>query len=150
MKKILPVIALAALAVNIGCSGADGYKTVANKEFSRIISDPQTQLVDVRTADEFKAGHIPGALNINVQLTTFAEDCDTLDVCRPVAVYCRSGVRSVKAAQILAGKGFEVYNLKEGILSWDGPKTDPETVPENAAEPAPEGNLGHRHADEVQ
>ncbi|MCD8313895.1 MAG: rhodanese-like domain-containing protein [Bacteroidales bacterium] len=150
MKKILSVIAILASALSIGCAGEGKYKSVGNNEFARLIADPQTQLVDVRTAEEYAAGHIPGAVNINVQLTTFADDIAVLDPARPVAVYCRSGVRSVKAAEILTDKGFKVYNLKEGFLSWDGEKTEPEPYENPSDEPeVVEGNLGHRHASDI-
>ncbi len=145
MKKICSIIAVIAAALNVGCAQTAKYKTVDNRAFARLIADPQVQLVDVRTAEEFDAGHIPGAVNINVQLTTFAEDIAVLDPERPVAVYCRSGVRSVKASEILASKGFKVYNLKDGFLSWDGDKVIPE---QSAEENTLKGNLGHRLATE--
>lgn len=65
-------------------------------------------------------GHIPGSLNINVQDKEFASCVDELlDKSHPVALYCRSGRRSRKAAEFLIKKGFpQVYNLDKGILSW--------------------------------
>ena len=41
-----------------------------------------------------------------------------LDPARPVAVYCRSGRRSARAASLLADKGFSVTNLDGGVLAW--------------------------------
>ena len=73
-------------------------------------------LVDVRTAEEFREGHIPGAINIAVQelggkLSKIPQD-------KPVVVYCRSGSRSANAAQSLLAAGYtEVYDLG-GLLEW--------------------------------
>ena len=87
------------------------------------ISDSNVQLVDVRTAEEFADGHIPGAVNIDVKRDDFDELAAAgLDSGRPVAVYCRSGARSKVAAKRLAGKGFTVYELDNGFMNWDGPK----------------------------
>ena len=50
----------------------------------------------------------------------FESKIDNLNKKKPVAVYCRSGRRSKIAAQKLADKGFEVYELDKGIMQWDG------------------------------
>ena len=73
-------------------------------------------LVDVRNADEFRGGHIPGAINIavhelNNKLNKIPRD-------KPVIVYCRSGNRSAHAAQSLLAAGYsEVYDLG-GLFEW--------------------------------
>ncbi|GIV85111.1 MAG: hypothetical protein KatS3mg052_2118 [Candidatus Roseilinea sp.] len=73
-------------------------------------------LVDVRTAEEFKSGHIPGAINIDVQ--TLARRLDDIPRDRAVVLYCRSGNRSSYAAHILQRAGYaEVYDLG-GIGDW--------------------------------
>lgn len=80
---------------------------------------PEVQLVDVRTPEEFSAGAIPGARNIDVGQEGFAEAAaGRLDRSRPVAVYCRSGVRSRKAAMQLVRQGYTVYNLDRGYDGW--------------------------------
>lgn len=74
-------------------------------------------LLDVRTADEYAQGHIPGAKNLPL------DDLDRAlteypDQTRPLIVYCRSGARSARAAAWLAHAGYAaVYDLG-GILSW--------------------------------
>lgn len=74
-------------------------------------------LLDVRTPAEFAGGHIPGAINISVE--TLASRLDELPTDLPIVVYCRSGNRSVTAAQILtnAGAAPAIYDLG-GILAW--------------------------------
>lgn len=109
-------------AMLCGCSGRDSITTMDSDEFSRAIADTSSViLVDVRTAEEYAAGHIPGAVNIDVQSRDFSGGISSLDKSKTVAVYCRGGVRSMTAARILARKGFKVYNLEGGFLSWDGP-----------------------------
>ena len=77
------------------------------------------QLVDVRRPDEFKAGHIEGAILIDVTEKDFLAKADSLlDKSRPVAVYCRSGRRSRRAAEMLVEKGYTVHNLNEGYHEW--------------------------------
>ena len=97
----------------------NGFQDADVDAFSVLISQPDVQLVDVRTADEFEEGHIEGAQNIDVNQNTFAQEAeDKLYKDKPVAVYCRSGRRSVKAANILTEKGFTVTNLLGGIIAW--------------------------------
>lgn len=73
-----------------------------------------TLLIDVREADEYAAGHAPGAIH----LPLLALVCDNLGVLadteksETIELYCRSGNRSERAREILVGKGFtNVINL---------------------------------------
>ncbi len=85
----------------------------------RLNSDPNVQLLDVRTPEEFAEGHIKGAINYNIDSPDFNANIATLDKNKPVLTYCRSGRRSSAAADILYDKGFvEVYNMEGGILEW--------------------------------
>lgn len=97
----------------------DKFKSLTTDEFDRLIQDENVQRVDVRTVAEYSEGHIPGSLNINVLEDHFAIDAEEmLDKDRPVAVYCKSGRRSRKAATILTDMGYKVYNLKKGFEDW--------------------------------
>jgi rhodanese-related sulfurtransferase len=77
-------------------------------------------LVDVRTAKEYSEGHIPGAMNIDVNAPDFEEKIKVLDKKENVAIYCRSGRRSKIAAEKMTAAGFKVIELNTGFLSWDG------------------------------
>lgn len=105
----------------MACAGKnkDSFKNLSADEFERLITDENVQCVDVRTVAEYSEGHIPGSLNINVMDENFALNAgEMLDKSRPVAVYCKSGRRSRKAANILVKKGFSVSNLDKGIEDW--------------------------------
>lgn len=96
-------------------------KTVDYDEFEKIISDKSVRIIDVRTAKEFAESHIAKAENHDVNASDFADNF-TPGKCgknkNVLAVYCRSGRRSLKAADILSKKGFTVYNLGGGIMAW--------------------------------
>ncbi len=120
MSKLL----LSAVTLFAGCltgCGQQNIRTVDADEFEKTISQDGAQLVDVRTEAEFREGHIASdkVKNIDIKQPGFAEQADReLDKGLPVAVYCRSGRRSLDAAKQLTERGFEVINLKGGILEW--------------------------------
>lgn len=96
-----------------------GFKSISTPEFKKLLAESTVQLLDVRTPQEFELNKIEGALLIDYYNANFEEQLDAqLDPSVPVAIYCRSGVRSVHAGLLLAKKGFTVYNLKDGIIAW--------------------------------
>lgn len=96
------------------------FTSVSTNEFEQLIQQPTMQLVDVRTTEEYINGHIAGAVNMNVTDPSgfFAEQIETLDKNQPVAIYCRSGMRSKIAAREMAAIGLQVYELGGGIMDW--------------------------------
>ena len=96
------------------------FKTVEVKEFDKFISDTSVVVLDVRTPAEYAEGHIPGTdFNIDVLESTYTKIAtEKLPKDRPVALYCRSGNRSKKAAAILAEKGYMVVELGSGFRGW--------------------------------
>ena len=77
------------------------------------------QLVDVRTPEEFEAGHIETALNYNVNAPDFASQVEGLDKSKPVLLYCKKGGRSARAAKQLQEMGFmTLYDLEGGYTAW--------------------------------
>lgn len=119
MKKIITILLGLLGFVSSANAQFDSIKTVSADEFAQIIKSDSVILVDVRTADEYNAGHIEGARNIDVLKDDFNNIATTsLPKDKEIAVYCRSGKRSMKAANILAKDGFKVINLKGGWLEW--------------------------------
>ena len=100
--------------------GCKGYADLKVDEFEKMLSEDKTvQLVDVRTPEEFAAGHLNGAINIDWYSDDFMDLVhEKLTKDRPVTVYCRSGKRSAAAAAKLGGNGYKAYNLLGGYLAW--------------------------------
>lgn len=102
-----------------GNGGTASVRVLSVSEFKSVIADKNVQLVDVRTPGEYAQGHIQGAANINVNAGDFGSLASKLDKNKPVAVYCRSGVRSQTAAGILKELGFKkIYDLQGGFNAW--------------------------------
>ena len=119
MKSIYAGICLV-ISLMFSCQQKSGdFQSVPAEEFAKLITSPEVQRVDVRTLAEYSDGHIPGSLNINVLDKQFEAVADSLlQKDRPVALYCRSGKRSKKAARLLSDKGYKVYELEDGFQSW--------------------------------
>ena len=82
-------------------------------------SNPSFVVLDVRTPDEFAAGHIENAENIDFYAADFQSQLKTLDRGNTYVVYCRSGRRSEGARDMMNDLGFEeVYNVRGGIVGW--------------------------------
>lgn len=119
-----------ALAVisSMGCFGqSDDYVTLIDRVTLKevIIKDTQVQLIDVRTPDEFKAGRLPGAQNMNFQDPRFPNLVSALDKSRPVYIYCQSGNRSARAARMMRDLGFtQIIEYKGGYGDWAKHETD--------------------------
>jgi len=74
-------------------------------------------VIDVRTADEFASGHIPGA--INIPHDQVAQHIDELDSSRGVALYCMVGPRARKGESALLAAGYmKVFHLEGGLAAW--------------------------------
>ena len=100
-------------------STSKAYQNLHPAEFAAGLRQPGTLLLDVRRPDEFAAGHLPGAVNLDVTSPEFAQRVAALDKAQPTYVYCRSGARSATAAAQLTGAGFTtVANLLGGVMDW--------------------------------
>ncbi len=87
--------------------------------------DANVQLIDVRTPQEYGNGYIKNAKNINFFDDDFMQMMGELDKNQPVYIYCKSGVRSGKAASKLKAAGFtKVYDLDGGIVNWESTGKD--------------------------
>lgn len=115
MKKLL-VMVLALLAT--GCTNSAAIRTCNAEFIKENIDSSKVTVVDVRDNSEFISGHIPGAINIPVNDIKSIADyvVDENDI---IIVYCRSGVRSRKAALTLVNLGYKnVYDFG-GIDNWE-------------------------------
>ncbi|MGE0929430.1 rhodanese-like domain-containing protein [Cytophagales bacterium EPR-FJ-38] len=96
------------------------YENLDGKAFKEIYEKEKSNavLLDVRTKAEFQGGTIKGAKNIDLMSPTFSEQVDKLDKNKIYLLFCRSGNRSGQACNIMAGKGYKVYNLSGGVGAW--------------------------------
>lgn len=96
------------------------FASVSVEEFAQVMADTSVVVLDVRTLEEHVAGHIEGT---TLHIDVLKPDFDSLAVANinkgcTVALYCRSGNRSKRAASALASKGYRVIELATGYNGW--------------------------------
>ena len=118
MKKYL--VLLFGVMFFFGCKAQNSVKVLTAEEFAAAVkADKKAVVLDVRRPDEFAAGHIEGAVLLNfLDTVAFNAGVEKLDKSKTYYIYCRSGRRSNNAAVILQKKGFTVFDLGGGFLSW--------------------------------
>jgi rhodanese-related sulfurtransferase len=138
--RVAAAIALAGLAAT-ACGGTADVEPVANADsvpvahasvdapaFGRVsataagtlATDSAVTIIDVRTPEEFAAGHLEGATLIDFSGASFAAELAALDPDGTYLVYCQSGNRSGQTVPMLAELGVDrVYDLDGGILAWN-------------------------------
>jgi phage shock protein E len=119
------VVALVAVAIVFfmafkGIRQSNAFSNLDVKSFAeKIMKDKEVIILDVRTPAEFAEGAIKGAINIDVNASNFKEKVSTLDKEKSYLIYCRSGMRSVKACNLMAENGFnKMFNLLGGYQAW--------------------------------
>jgi rhodanese-related sulfurtransferase len=121
--KIRSIFLLLLSFVILSCNGQTPkeIKTIEARAFAeKIKTTKNPQILDVRTPEEFNAGHLENADNVNWLGDSFVNDSKKYDKTKPVFVYCRSGARSKKATEKLEELGFKnIYELEGGFLKWD-------------------------------
>ena len=121
MKNKVLIFCFALFALTYSCKeeSQGDIKMVSPEEMQSLLELEDIQLVDVRTAEEHKAGYIENSQNIDFRSPTFYDDITKLDKTKPVIVYCNSGGRSGKCSKELKDKGFvKVYDLEGGFEKW--------------------------------
>ena len=94
-------------------------EVLEKSEYQAMVGQGYT-VIDVRTPEEFDECHILGAKNINVKSGEFVTEIQKLSKSDTLLVYCRSGRRSLYAAQVMVNFGFEkIYDLEGGFLNWE-------------------------------
>ena len=118
MKKYL--VLLFGVMFFFGCKAQNSVKVLTAEEFAAAVkADKKAVVLDVRRPDEFAAGHIEGAILLNfLDTVAFNAGVDKLDKSKTYYIYCRSGRRSNNAAVLMQKKGFTVFDLGGGFLSW--------------------------------
>ena len=93
-------------------------EAVAGDELLRRVKSGEVTVIDVRPVEEYRAGHIPGALSVPVgelkaRLKELPKDRDIVAYCR--GPYC---VMAVAAVELLRKKGFTAHRMEQGVVDW--------------------------------
>ena len=100
--------------------GTGPVKNIGVQEFEKLRTDKKNVVLDVRTSREYAAGHMPGAINIDVNAADFEKKVKALDPSKTYLVHCAAGVRSAKACGKLSKLNFgHLYNLEGGFRAWE-------------------------------
>jgi rhodanese-related sulfurtransferase len=118
MKRLILLLTL--ILGIYSCSQTNGQSVLPPTQFKTSIDKtPKAILIDVRTADEYKEGHIKNAINIDYYNNQFSVIMSSYPKDAPIYLYCRSGNRSGKAATLLKEQGFtNVFDLAGGFNAW--------------------------------
>lgn len=138
MKKLNTYIALILVMSLFACNGqqsSDTHQSAKTEEVTATVtmsSQPisvldevqmdEILLIDVRTPEEYKAGHVENALNINFFDENFTDQIKELNTDKTLYLYCRSGKRSMNASKALSDLGYKVVNLEGGYNAYSASK----------------------------
>jgi ArsR family transcriptional regulator len=114
--------------VRVYFESRDAMEPVSRRELMSRMKHGDVQVLDVRPADEFALGHIPGA--INIPLETLRRKLSRLDPGKEIIAYCRGSwcVLSFEAVAMLRSKGYLVRRLEDGLPEWRAASLPVETV----------------------
>lgn len=103
-----------------------GIEHISIEELAQMLEKEDTEnifFVDVREVQEFNEGYIEGM--VNIPLSVFEEEYNKIPRNKNVVIFCRSGNRSIQAANILKEKGYNnLTNVTGGMLEWNGEVKD--------------------------
>lgn len=115
MKKLIAALALFAVT-----AVAQVAKDITPEDAAKLLKEKKDVIVlDVRTPEEFKGGHIKGATNINFRDKDFAKKIAALDKSKTYIIHCAAGGRSGRACEQIKDMKFEnMLHLKAGFSGW--------------------------------
>ncbi len=123
VSVILAPVILALVMFLAACGSSSmpaGYSEISTAQaLERISADNEILILDVRTPNEFAAGHLPRAVNIDMNLQNFDRLMYNMDKEKTYLLYCRTGRRSGIALEIMMKQEFKsVLHMKDGIRQW--------------------------------
>ena len=125
--KYIPIFLL--LLFLVGCAVKPKqatYRQVTMEVAITMMAEKEGYIIlDVRRADEYASGHIPGAINVANESIGTAKIPELPDKDQLILVYCRSGNRSKQASAKLADMGYTNVVEFGGIMDWPGETTTP-------------------------
>jgi rhodanese-related sulfurtransferase len=122
MKKLFQItFLLLIVSVSAPVTAQTKHIMVQPDKAEKVIKKKNLQILAVRTPEEVQGGHLSNAINLDFKAPDFESKISSLPREKPYFVYCRSGVRSGKAAELMKKMGFrKVYELKGGITAYKG------------------------------
>ncbi len=112
--------ALAGPGTNAPSSKPGLVRGVNVEEFEKLWQDKKNVVLDVRTKKEFDNGHIPGAMNLDINAADFDQKIGELQKDKVYLVHCTAGVRSARACDKMSRLGFSnLIDLAPGFKGWE-------------------------------
>ncbi len=113
LRSVFVIVVLSAASL-VGCGRAQQAPDSVRLSAAEFVAQGTGQdgvVIDVRTPAEYEAGHLVGALNIDLRSSTFREQVQALESDKTYYLYCRTGNRSGQAAAIMREQGLDVRNV---------------------------------------
>ncbi|MBB5040049.1 rhodanese-like domain-containing protein [Prosthecobacter dejongeii] len=117
MKRLSFIAALCVLP--LAGFAEDKVKHVDAEKAAKLVAEGKVTVLDVRTEEEYKEGHIKGATNVDILSKDFVKKLEAANKTKPVLVHCQAGGRSTRSLPKLEQAGFtEIYHLDGGMADW--------------------------------
>jgi phage shock protein E len=91
---------------------------ISLEQFEKMRGEKDAVVLDVRTPEEFAAGHVPGAVNMPIAAADFDERVAKLDKEKKYLVHCAAGVRSERACKKMSGTVKQLFDFSGGMKEW--------------------------------
>jgi rhodanese-related sulfurtransferase len=129
MKKLLVIVLLFFVLDTVNAQSEKTLQDTTKKageiinideiEAHELIMTGKVIPIDIRTPEEYITGYIKYSINVDYKGDDFVRKMGYISKDKPILLYCRSGRRSLLAAEILTDLGYpKIYNLRGGIISW--------------------------------
>ncbi len=128
MRSRLLLLALPFALLVAACGGSSAPESTGDDGGVRLVQPADADallgddvvVLDIRTPEEFQAGHVADAIMIDFYADDFADQLAELDRDATYVMYCRSGNRSAQAAETMTNLGFtDVAEIDGGVIAWD-------------------------------
>lgn len=128
VSALVGLLVLVGLTMGCGVRGLSaeekavaGIVEVDLERAAELVARRDVVVLDIRTPQEFRAGHMPGATNVDYRARDFEERLAGLDRNSAYLMHCATGRRSGRALELFRELGFrQVYHLESGFEGWRG------------------------------
>ncbi len=124
MKKNILCLSILLIMMNIANAQTRLKEDISCQQAKELIKkhsgDTNFVILDVRTPEEFNSGHLEKAILIDYKSANFQDKISRFDKNKKYLVYCKGGVRSLGAVEIMKNQNFKnLYHLYEGFMAWE-------------------------------